>query len=396
MKKFIYENKSKDLCYGCRACEQICSHKAITMQTDVEGFLYPIIDTSKCTECGLCEKVCPTQDLNKNKILYPTPTTCYAAWNNNLEERMQSTSGGLFYLLARSIIEDGGVVYGSAMNNNLSVEHIRATTVEALQLLRGSKYVQSNTLWTFSEVKADLKNGLKVLYSGTPCQIAGLRSFLLKDYENLYTIDLVCHGTPSPLIFKEHLNYLSNKYASKVTSFLFRSKKKSGWSPYIAYTFENKKKVTLKPGNDFYAQCFYAGYLSRKSCYLCEYSQSKRTGDITLSDFWGSEPFNKRLKQIRKYGYNMVMCNTEKGTNLIQKIMNQINTIELNTTIAINGDIRLRTATKEPAIRQKIYTDYLTYGYDYIISSYFKRSLSIKRFCPTFIINFIKEITARI
>lgn len=396
MKEFIYENKSKDLCYGCRACEQICSHKAISMYPSPEGFLYPTIDTTKCTVCGLCEKICPTQDHNKNKILHPTPTTCYAAWNKNLEERMQSTSGGLFYILARFIIKEGGVVYGSAMNNDLSAEHIRVTTVETLQLLRGSKYVQSNTLQTFSKVKTDLKNGLKVLYSGTPCQIAGLRSFLIKDYENLYTVDLVCHGTPSPLIFKEHLNYLSSKYASKITSFLFRSKKKSGWSPYIAYTFENKKKVTQKPGNDFYAQCFYASYLNRKSCYICEYSQSKRTGDITLSDFWGSELFCKELKKIRKYGYNMVMCNSEKGIYLIRQIANLINTIELNSTIAINGDIRLRSAIKEPAIRQKIYSDYLIYGYNYIASSYFKRSFNIKRICPNFIINLIKEVTVRI
>lgn len=396
MKEFVYNNKPKELCYGCRACEQICSHNAIVMEKNEEGFIYPKIDQAKCTECGMCEKVCPTQDINKNKILNVTPKKCLAAWNQNIEERLQSTSGGIFYLLARRFIEQGGIVYGSAMNSELIAQHVRVTSIIELQHLRGSKYMQSNTLNTFLEVKTDLKRGLLVLYSGTPCQIAGLRSFLMKNYDNLYTVDLVCHGTPSPQIFKEHLNFLARKYGSKVTSFHFRAKMKDEWSPCIICHFENGLVLKEKPGEDFYAQCFYSSTLNRKSCYLCEYSQCKRVGDVTLSDFWGSEMYNKRLKKIRKHGYNLVMCNTEKGNSLIHQIAHQLESVEMETTIAINGDIRLRIATEEPSLRQKIYSDYSKYGYEHILVVYSKKISLFKRCCPAFVINIIKEIRSHL
>lgn len=392
MRNFIYHDKPKELCYGCRACEQICPHKAIRMRSDEEGFIYPIIDCAICVDCGLCEAVCPTQDSNRDKVLHAVPAICYAAWNKNLQERMQSTSGGMFFLLARGFINKGGVVYGVAMDQELMAKHVRTATEEQLQALLGSKYMQSDTGDTFSRVKADLKAGMQVLYSGTPCQVAGLRSYLMKDYDNLYTVDLVCHGTPSPMIFREHVNYLEAQDHSKIVSYSFRYKRKTGWTPYISYQLENGKRKVRMLGEDFYAQCFYASYLHRKSCYLCEYSQSKRAGDVTLSDFWGSELSSKRLKRARKFGYNMVMCNTKKGLQLLEGVKDETEMIACDIAVAIKGDIRLREAEKEPALRQRIYTDFRANGYGYIANHYSRKMPLKNRFVPQILKLAIKEL----
>lgn len=194
----VYDNKPQSLCYGCKACEQVCPCKAIEMRDDSEGFRYPKINTDLCVDCGMCQKSCPTQDLNIEKFLHKTPERVDAAWNKNLDERLKSTSGGLFYLLAERWIREGGVVFGAGYDGHLKVEHRSVETIEDLKALRGSKYVQSDVGNTFALAKEFLKQGRKVLYSGTPCQIAGLKSFLGKDPDNLQTIDLVCHGTPSP------------------------------------------------------------------------------------------------------------------------------------------------------------------------------------------------------
>lgn len=396
MKNFIYNNKPQDLCYGCRACEQICPHSAVHMIVNEEGFIYPEIDSTKCINCGLCEKVCPTQDVNKERILHGVPTECYAAWNNNIEERLQSTSGGLFFLLASYVIEHGGVVYGCTMNNDLMAQHIRVSSLEDLNSLRGSKYMQSDTLATFSQVKSDLKKGYNVLYSGTPCQIAGLRSFLMADYNNLYTIDLVCHGTPSPIVFKEHLNYLSNKYKSNVTSFFFRAKKKSGWRSYVKYSFENGKIIYKRAGEDFYFCGFCEGWFNRSSCFLCEYSQTKRVGDITLSDFWGGERFIKKLQKQRKYGYNLVICNTERGKQLFDLIKKKIGLIKCNFMIAQKGDIRLRQAEARPSFRDSVYSLIKECGYESVVNQYQYKPSIIQKCVPNFVINLIKELKSRI
>lgn len=392
MRRFIYSNKPLELCYGCRACEQICPHNAICIIQNEEKFIYPHIDTKKCVDCGLCEKICPTQDKNKDKILYQTPNICYAAWNKDLNSRLIATSGGIFSLIAKIFINKGGVVYGSAMNKDLIAQHIRITDASMLHLLSGSKYMQSNTNNTYSQVKEDLKLGKKVLYSGTPCQIAGLRSFLIKNYDNLYTIDLVCHGTPSPSIFNEHLKYLETQNKKKIIAYSFRYKKRTGWGPYISYKFETGERSTKMLGEDFYAQCFYSSFINRKSCYICEYSQSKRVGDITLSDFWGSEKHIKELRKVRKYGYNMVMCNTLKGESLLSDINQNINKIPCNIDIAINGDIRLKQATQEPDIRKEIYADYIKYGYLYIVNKYSRKIPFINKIIPSWIKNIIKDI----
>jgi coenzyme F420-reducing hydrogenase beta subunit len=392
MKKFVYENKPQSLCYGCRACEQVCSHKAISIYPNEEGFNYPHINPGKCTECGMCEQVCPTQDINRSKILHPKQTEVYAAWNKNIDERLQSTSGGIFYVIAKQFIKDGGIVYGASMNNSLLAFQKKVTTLNDLNLLRGSKYMQSDTNSSFKQVKHNLLDGEKVLYSGTPCQIAGLKLFLRKEYENLYTIDLVCHGTPSHSIFIKHLRYIESKEHSKINSFLFRDKTKSGWRTYISYKLDNGKIIRLQTGSDFYFHAFSSGYFNRLSCYQCEYSCSQRCGDITLSDFWGGENIIRQLYRQRKYGYNMIICSSQKGKELFTNIFNQIGSLKCDIAVAINGDVRLRCAEEKPALRNTIYKICKEKGYAYIAQAYCYQPTILQRITPKWLKNLRQEI----
>jgi len=389
MRAFIYDNKSYDLCYGCRACEQVCPQQAISIKNNNEGFIYPEIEQTKCIDCNLCKKVCPTQDSNRNHLLHAEKKEVYAAWNKNTEQRLKSTSGGIFYILALQFINN---VYGAVMDDNFTVSHCRITTTSDLAKLRGSKYVQSNTLNTFNKVKQDLTNGCRVLYSGTPCQIAGLKGYLRKEYSNLFTIDLVCHGTPSPLLFKSHIQHIEKTNKQHLTSFLFRDKKTGGWRAYVSYVFSNNKKTSVTTKQDFYCYGFYNGWFSRKSCYICEYSISQRVGDITLSDFWGGEHEYRPLKKQRKHGYNLVICNTVQGEQLFDKITDFITFIKCDMRVAKAGDIRLRHSEDKPPLRDKIYQEYEERGYEYIVNKYKYHPTIIRKLTPLWVINLIKEL----
>ncbi len=396
MKHFIYKNLPIQNCYGCRACEQICAYRAISFKENEEGFLYPEINQNLCTDCGACEKVCPTQTANHIKILHEAQKNVYAAWNKNLEERLESTSGGMFYLLAQEWLKNDGIVYGVILNDELHAIHAKIENEEDLKATRGSKYVQSDTNSTYKQVHTDLQAGKRVLYSGTPCQIAGLRLFLRKEYENLTTIDLVCHGTPSPLIFKAHITYIEERLHDKVTDMKFRAKKKTGWRTYAKYTFRNHKPIFHFLGDDFYCHAFHKGWINRKACYTCDFSRAERVGDITLSDFWNSEKHLKELKHIRKHGFNLVMCNTPKGETLLKRIYSKIEKRILPATIAIRGDKRLNNIQNKPEFRNKFYTIYKENGYAYLVENYSKEKSIIKRLIPTWVKNIIKEIQSYI
>ena len=396
MKLQVYNNKPQSLCYGCRACEQICGHDAITMINSDEGFLYPNIDPNKCVECGLCEKVCPTQDTLKDNILHKAKDECYAAWNVSLDDRLKSTSGGMFYVMATKFITDGGVVYGASMNDALLAYQRRVDNIKDLDALRGSKYMQSDTNHSFSKVKKDLLDGTKVLYSGTPCQIAGLKLFLRKEYKNLYTIDLVCHGVPSPMIFAEHLRYINKKEGASVSKFYFRGKKLSGWRAYVSYELSNGKKIQKQTGEDFYFNAFCLDYFNRRSCFSCEYSCLERVGDVTLSDFWGGERFIKELKKVRKHGYNLVICNTSNGEELFGNVDSYISKIKCDISIAQKGDVRLRNAEPEPLIRDIIYKEYRDHGYEFIANKYASKLTLKQKLVPNWLKNIIREIQSRL
>ncbi len=396
MRTKVFYDLPESACYGCRACAQICPVNAIEMHADREGFLFPEIDTDKCIGCDLCEKTCPTQNSVINPLFYKTPENVDAAWEKNLTDRLNSTSGGVFYAIAYKWIADGGVAYGAAFDDHLVIKHIRVSQLEELKRLRGSKYVQSDVTNTYVHVRTDLRHGLKVLYSGTPCQIAGLRAFLKKDYEKLLTIDLVCHGVPSPLMFREHLNYQRHRYGKAIVCYQFRSKKLSGWRSYIKYIFEGGNSKSFFWGGDFFAYCFYRAFYNRKSCFQCGFSRSSRVGDITLSDFWNAENKYGSLRKVRKYGFNMVMCNTSKGRCAYEKAIEKLNHMSLPTEIAIKGDVRLRHAEPMPAERNTIFNEYFEHGYDWLVANHWS-GLSLKsRIIPTWIKNLIYELKARL
>lgn len=392
MRSFIYSNKSIDACYGCQACMQICAHKAITMVRNEEGFIYPQIDENKCTDCSMCEKVCPTQETNLISAFHEVPKEVYALWNKDLEDRLASTSGGAFFLLATKVIEEGGIVYGVGYNDELMACHKRVDNVESLKLLRGSKYMQSDVNTTYKQTKEDLKAGKTVLFSGTPCQIAGLKLFLRKEYQKLIMIDLVCHGTPSPMIFKEHINYLENKYGDKIVDFKFRAKKRTGWRSYAEYVFKRIKSVSFFWGGDYYCHAFHHGYLNRESCFSCQFSKAERISDITLSDFWGGENYSKELKKQRKYGFNLVMCNTKAGKKLVDSIADKVERRLFPVDNAIKGDIRLRSTESRSDFRNEAYKICKEKGYAYMVDTYGLKITLAQKLVPTWMKNLIREI----
>ena len=394
MRTKVFYDLPNSACYGCQACAQICPVAAISMESNKEGFLYPQIDTDKCIECNLCQKSCPTQTDVVTPLFHETPTTVDAAWEKEKGVRLQSTSGGVFYALGKNWIDSGGIVYGAILSKDLKVVHSRASTIEELQCQRKSKYVQSDLTGILTEIKKELINGKRVLFSGTPCQVAGLRSFLKKDYPNLLTVDVVCHGVPSPQIFADHLKYVNKIQKDTLVDYQFRGKEKSGWRAYIKYIFKDKTVNNLL-GKDFYSFSFYHSYFNRLSCFNCNFSQSKRVGDITLSDFWNAEKECKPLRIQRKNGFNMVMCNTLKGEEIYTKIKDQLDFLTLPSEVAINGDVRLRNTEPEPDMRTIIFNDYSSNGYEYVVKKYGPRNKGTRNI-PNWIKNLVCEIRARL
>ena len=343
----------KDCC-GCHACASACARHSITMQEDNEGFLYPVVDTSTCTDCGLCEKVCPiiNQDAPRK------PLKVYAAKNRDEEIRRQSSSGGIFTPLAETVIRDGGVVFGAKFNKEWNVIHAWTDTIEGIADFRGSKYVQSTIGDTYREAREFLKQGRKVLFSGTPCQIAGLRKYLRKEYDNLLTVDVVCHGVPSPLVWRKYLeetreNLRAERDAGKntvssslmdlpvITGISFRDKT-HGWKKFgfrLRYAASeaagNSVPISAKDKENTFQQSFpenvfMKGFLKnlylRPSCYACAARSGKSRSDISIADFWGVQNYYPEFDDDK--GIGLVLVNTEKG----RKVYEQTNADSIEST----------------------------------------------------------------
>lgn len=298
-------------CAGCSACAAICPKNAITMAEDAEGFRIPRVDKTLCVECGLCVDRCP-QLAEKAKNNHPQ--TGYAAKLRNRESLLKSASGGVFYGAAKQILDRGGVVYGAAMGDDLTVSHLRVTEEDQLQKLRGSKYVQSHMNDTLRRVRRDLREGKTVLFSGTPCQVAGLKAYLGKEYENLYTVDLICHGVPSQKLWKKSIARDEQKMNSPMTAYEFRNKEKRGWDTNYKKTFRNGRKSYGTGKTDVFYKAFLKGEIYRESCYTCPYASMDRPGDLTVGDFWG---IDKELPGFEAMdGASAVLVNSPKGEAL--------------------------------------------------------------------------------
>lgn len=306
----IIQNK----CVGCRSCEQICPKQCITIKPTKEGFLYPFVEEEKCVHCGLCLKACPAEKKQEHRN---KPKYVWAFRNQNTDEIMRSASGGASDVACSIILQMNGIVYGAAYDDELAVKHIEVTDEVGRIKLQSSKYVQSDINNCYTKAKRALLDGRTVLFTGTPCQIAGLYGFLGGDKPNLYTIDLICHGVPSPKLFAKYLEYQNRQMKGKVFYFNFRSKDKRGWgTQYLLKTKTKTKTKTLSL--DRYGKHFMDGDCYRECCYQCAYANTERVGDMTVGDFWGIAKSHPDFYSSK--GVSSVFVNTDKGAELFEQM----------------------------------------------------------------------------
>lgn len=347
MKNNVVLKVLEEDCCSCSACANRCPVNAITMQENKEGFLHPVINEDACVDCGQCLKVCPSLNEKKENFLDPK---CYAVAAQD-EIRANSSSGGLFTILAEYIIKQGGIVCGAAFDEKWNVHHILVDKLEDLNKLKGSKYVQSAIENTYSEIQRLLNNGKKVLFSGTPCQVAGLYTFLGKDYSNLLTMDILCHGAPSRSVWQKYLHEAFD--FTKIKNVNFRDKSQIGWScSHSTITLDNNQKVV----SDEYTKLFHQSMILNKACQNCKYSKLPRPADITGGDWWGISKYKEGLNDGK--GLSFVLVNTSKGEDIfktIQKDMKQSLLIELGKDYN-NG--RLRHNDPHHVARDKFFFNY--------------------------------------
>ena len=349
-------------CCGCTACASICNHDAITMEPDALGFLYPKVDESKCTDCGLCEKVCAFNDNYDKSLNLPKPDA-YAARHKDIDEIMKSRSGAAFVAISDYILETGGVVYGAGYKEHFRVAHKRATTKEERDEFRGSKYVQSDLTGIFRMVKQDLKDGLTVLFSGTPCQTSGLNSYIGKRLrENLVLIDIVCHGVPGPYIWRDYLAYLEKKQGDTIAMVNFRDKELFGWKAHRE-TFKFKNGG----GKMNFTYVFYQHIMFRHSCGKCHFCNTTRPSDITIADFWGWEKTDPNFNLDDK-GCSLVLVNTPKGREIFEAVKDKLNIkpAELDNCLQPN----LRHPSSIHPKRMQFEHDYAKRGFIYAMNKY--------------------------
>lgn len=302
-------------CCGCSGCVQACPQKCISMSIDSEGFWYPQVNKEKCIQCNSCDKVCPvlnSDNLEKGNFV------AYAAQNINEEERLSSSSGGIFELLSRFVLSKGGVVFGAAFDDEWMLRHISIEKLEDLECLKGSKYLQSKIENTYIEARTFLKEGKQVLFSGTGCQIAGLRKFLHYDYDNLLTVDILCHGVPSPMIWQEYLKELENKHRKKVKQVYFRNKAE-GWKKcQVRVVFDDGSQFISKFYDNPYMRLFLSNISLRPSCYDCKFKSVERVSDFTIGDAWGVNNLLPEMDDDK--GTSIVLVHSQKGRMILGEI----------------------------------------------------------------------------
>lgn len=342
-------------CCGCNACGDICAHKAITFNTDEEGFQYPVVNKDKCVDCGLCDKICPilqVDDLKKNDYEVPI---CYAAQCKNLESLFNSTSGSAFATLAERMYKMGGYVGGAIFNEDYSVKQFISSNKTDLEKIRNSKYAQSNSEGFYISVRDLLKSNEKVLVCGLPCQIAALKSFLRKDYDNLITIDLICLGINSPKILRKYLDYLEEKHNSKIVYYKAKNKE-LGWRQLTT-------KVVFENGEVEYDKCdtnpFTYGFISthafsRPSCYECKFKGNPRIADITIGDLWGAENI-VGTKYDHDLGTSVVLINSRKGHEYYNSCKSAFKDIEIPYNDVLKCNSALIKSLSKPNIDRKVF-----------------------------------------
>ena len=364
--------KSKSQCCGCSACFNICPKDAVEMKEDEYGFRYPVINEEKCINCGLCEQKCPIlkgQESNNNPI-------AFACINKDESIRKKSSSGGIFSLVADYILENNGVVFGAAFDDKFDVKHIYAENREELSKLRGSKYVQSSIGKSYREAKEFLDNGRKVLFTGTPCQIEGLLSYLNKEYKNLYTQDIICHGVPSPKVWRYYKDYRKKIDNEEPKEINFRNKD-TGWNNYSLNISYNGNKYSKSQREDVYMRAFLKNISLRDSCYECSFKKFNRLSDVTLADFWGVKDILPDFEDDK--GTSLMIVNSEKGGELFNAVKEKCKYKEVNLNGAVKYNSAFTNSVNQNKNREKFFEQFENDDFEKLVLKYAPEDGFIKK-----------------
>lgn len=368
-------------CTGCSACFSVCPEKCITMNEDEDGFYYPEVNHDECTKCSLCINICPVINVS---IVKNAPKA-YACINNDELLRIQSSSGGIFTAIANEILDRNGVVFGAAFDENFNVTHQFVASHEELYKLRGSKYVQSQINTSYNKTKNILEQGSLVLFSGTPCQIAGLKAYLQKEYENLFCVDIICHGVPSTKVWTKYVEFRSERASSSPQRISFR-RKDYGWKRFsVSFLFENDTEYLNNLRDDIYMKAFLKNISLRPSCHSCKFKTIHRQSDITLADFWGIDNIFPDMDDDK--GTSLIIVNSEKGNFLFNVIKEKIQYREtdINEAIKYNSSA-VKSATIHPA-RAEFFRNLDKLPFDKLVYKYCSDPIStrIKNYVKIFL-----------
>lgn len=360
----------KSKCCGCNACGDVCAHGAITFETDIEGFWYPVVDKAKCVDCGLCEKVCPELHIGELKKNDNNPPVTIAAINKNMRVRWDSTSGGAFSALADVMYGMGGYVGGAVYDDNFLVHNYISNNPGDLPRLRSSKYLQSNAEGLYKEIRDLLRRGEKVLACGTPCQMAALRSFLRKDYENLIIVDFICRGVNSPKVYRKYLDSLERKYGGKVV-YVKAKNKELGWRNLTRkVVFDNGKVYYGVRMDDDFRRGYHTNVFCRPSCYACRYKGFPRMADITIADYWGIEKVDKNLDN--NIGTSMILLNSKKGERYFEMAKQRMEWEQTDFESILPGNVALRLPIEPAKIDRRQFFEDLDRGtFEDVVAKYF-------------------------
>jgi coenzyme F420-reducing hydrogenase beta subunit len=379
--------KEKQNCCGCSACMCICPKLAISMIPDEEGFLYPTINVDLCIECGLCQKVCSFQNGYDTSHNLTVPLA-YAVKHSSDDVRKQSTSGGMFTALSDEILSRDGVIYGVGFDENLVVCHKKAINANERDLFRGSKYVQSEMRQTIREIELDLRNDKYVLFTGTPCQTVGVREYLSTKkvpVDNLLLCDILCLGTPSPLIFSDYLKFCEGKKGKKISHHVFRSKQ-HGWHNHTEINiFEDQEIDSKSYISQLFKTIFHSHTILRPACHNCKYTNLKRPSDITIADYWGIEKTYPAFDDNQ--GISLTLLNTEKGKTFFESCKSKLLSIEGNSKECLRYN--MNHPTKPSPMRESVWKAYHTKGFEYIIRNYY--GYGIKGYPKRIIVSLLKK-----
>ncbi len=369
----MIEIEEKKKCCGCTACVSVCPSKCIVMEKDDEGFDYPHVNVEKCTICNLCESVCPVLDRSKalpfvdiNKFSSKEDFTkavidqthvlpdAYVVFLKDEMLRNDSTSGGYFTAIAKNIIAKNGLVYGVEVDYHKNIIHSSASTCEEFGRFRGSKYVQSEQSGIYSDIRENLNSDKWVLYTGTPCQVEGLKCYLGKEYEKLVTVDIICHGVGSPKYWKKYVDFMEQKYGSEISKVKFREKTYGYNSPCMAVYFKNGKSSHKGHDDDLYWTAFSKFYIFRPSCYDCVFKTINHSADFSVGDFWNTSDLDEKYRNAN--GCSLILVHSTKAQKLLVEISNTIEmvSIDLNKALIINGGpMPSKLITSSPVVEKR-------------------------------------------